>query len=135
MKPYLPLLLLALAGCADTTEPGEDRDLRFELERIDGKNLPQVAADGSLARIVFTGGALHLYESGIFFDSTHLRVTTKLDGKTVEKIDVATGIYTTSGDTLFFRSVNRPGEHYLMIHISERALEQKLGSAVLLYAR
>lgn len=133
----IPLVLaLALAACADgSTEPDDSEDLRYRLSRINGKAPPEVAADGSLAKIVFLDGALHLKANGIYFDSTELETTSKLDGKTTREVHVSHGLYTVSNDTIYFRSVNRPGEKYLMTHLTERSLEQRLATATLIYVR
>ena len=129
-------LMFALAGCqGDALGSADSRAGRYTLRQIDGRALPGVVADGSIARVVIRKGVLRLKENGIFVDSTELQITTKLDNRTTLSTDVASGLYTVSDDTVYFRSVNRPGEHYYMVHATERSLLQELGGALLLYVR
>jgi hypothetical protein len=134
MKRHLIFVLL-LAACTDGSGPDDDGSSRYQLSRLDGRPLPQVAADGQLARIVFLSGALHLKSNGIFFDSTVMDVTTKATGETKRTVNVAQGLYTTSRDTVYFRSVNRPGEDYMMVKLTEGSLIQRLSTIELLYVR
>jgi hypothetical protein len=133
------LLFLALAtvfllpACADTSAPGETRFGRYSLRSINGGQPPAPVYENAIAQIQFLSGALRLNDNFTFTDSTHVHVFRTRDGDEFTTIDVATGTFRMTTDTVYLASSR--GENYHMRFGSSGSLIQNLEGTVLLYRK
>lgn len=124
---------LLLAACADTSAPGETRTGRYTLRSINGSQPPRAVYETTVSEVRFLGGTLHLRDDATFTDSTQVQVFRTQEGVTLNSVDVATGTYRLTTDTVYLES-NR-GERYHMTFGSSGSLVQELAGSILLYRK
>ena len=122
-----------LSACADTTAPDSSRLGRYTLRRINGADLPRAVYENSVAQVHFLSGSIHLRDDLTFTDSTHVRVFRTREGDTFTSIDVATGTFRLTSDTLYLQSTR--GESYYMTFGTSGSLLQTLEGSILLYRK
>ena len=134
-KIYLLTLAtsLLLAACVDTSAPDTSRLGRYTLRRINGADLPRPVYENSVAQVSFLYGSLHLRDDLTFTDSTHVRVVRTREGDTFTSIDVATGTFRLTPDTVYLQSSR--GESYHMTFGTSGSLLQTLEGSILLYRK
>jgi hypothetical protein len=96
------LSALAFAGsCKDSTAPQVISGI-YELESVDGEQLPVVVFEDAQGKDEMLNGRVDLYSDGTFYDVTTVRST--INGSATEDDFVAEGTYRLSGTTVTFTS-------------------------------
>jgi hypothetical protein len=136
-RALLPLAfatVFLLPACVDTSEPnGDARFGRYSLRAINGGEPPAPVYENAVSQVHFLSGALRLNEDFTFTDSTHVRVIRTREGGTFTSMDVATGTFRITSDSVFLESTR--GENYHMRFGSTGSLLQTLEGSVLLYRK
>ena len=136
VRPKVLILLSALVitACIDTA--GVDEELRYghyTLHRMNGELLPATFTANTIGRVEFLRGSLWLHRDGSFSDSTEVKVTTLSDGAQRFVLDVASGMFRISNDTLYLNSTR--GEQYHMRFQVAGSLTQELSGSTLVYRK
>ena len=134
LYPLAFTTIFLLSACADTAEPGGDaRFGRYRLRAINGGEPPGPVYENAISQVHFLSGALRLNDDFTFTDSTHVHVVRTREGGTFTSIDVATGTFRMTSDSVFLESTR--GENYQMRFGSSGSLLQTLEGSVLLYSK
>ena len=129
----LALAALGFSACSDSTSPNATAFVGvYALSSLNGTTPPVVVAEDAVnGRLEVTGGTITLNSDMTFSDRTDFRITDP-NGAISTDFDLASGTYTTSGNTV---TLTPTGDAPYSLVLNGSTLTQTAGTFTFVYSK